>query len=120
MHLILLLAILLAAHAQAAPSAATTTVDEEKRANPIFIRDPEDITSGDILAGTAGTISGERRPLRERMGGALEDWWNGPHMLGGDGNRFGPNRRQWLKDHGLSFDGNYQGAYFGVVSSQSG
>ena len=107
--------------AQAAPlSPATTTAAQESRANPIFVRNPEDITSGDILAGTAGTVGGERLPLRARMGGAFEDWWNGPHLLGGDGNRFGPQRRGWLKDRGCSFDANYQGAYFGVVSSQSG
>ena len=121
MPLLLLIALLFTAHAPAAPSEATTTVAEEKRANPIFIRNPEDIISGDILAGTAGTVGGERLPLRMRMGSVLSDWWNGPHLLGGEGNPYGlRHQARWLKDHGLSFDGNYQGAYFGVVSSQSG
>jgi carbohydrate-selective porin OprB len=117
MRLLLLITVLLAARAQAAPVAAA----QEAQANPIFIRNPEDITSGDILAGTAGTVGGERLPLRSRMGSVLNDWWNAPHMFGGEGNRYGlrPQAR-WLKDRGFSFDGNYQGAYFGVVSSQSG
>ena len=89
--------------------------------HPIFVRNPEDITSGDVLAGTAGTTGGERLPLRVRMGSVVKDWWNGPHMLGGEGNRYGLRRpARWLADRGFSFDGNYQGAYFGVVSSQSG
>ena len=106
----------------AAPrTAPTTTAAAEALANPIFVRNPEDITSGDILAGTAGTTGGERLPLRVRMGSVVKDWWNGPHMLGGEGNRYGlRNQARWLKDRGFSFDGNYQGAYFGVVSSQSG
>ena len=117
MRLLLLIALFPAVLAQAAP----VTAAQEPQANPIFIRNPEDITSGDILAGTAGTVGGERLPLRSRMGSVLNDWWNAPHMLGGEGNRYGlrPQAR-WLKDRGFSFDGNYQGAYFGVVSSQSG
>jgi porin len=106
--------------AAAAEPMPMVTAAQEAQANPIFVRNPEDITSGQILAGTAGTVGGERRPLRQRVGDAFQDWWNGPHMLGGDGNRFGPNRRKWLKDRGFLFEGNYQGAYFGVVSSESG
>lgn len=58
--------------------------------------------------------------MTDSAAGAFADWWSGAHMLGGDGNRFGPDRRGWLKKHGWSFDGNYQGAYFGVLSSQQG
>jgi hypothetical protein len=64
MHLLLLPALLLAVHVQAAPPSSAA---REARANPIFIRNPEDITSGDILAGTAGTIGGERLPLRMQL-----------------------------------------------------
>jgi porin len=118
--LLLWVAVMVPARAASPLSEAATTAVEESQANPIFIRDPQDITSGEILAGTAGTVSGERRPWPQRTGDALTDWWHGPHLLGGDGNRFGPDRRRWLHDHGFSFDGNYQGAYFGVVSSQRG
>lgn len=118
----LLLGVAVVGAADAAPplSEATVTAAEEAEANPIFVRNPEDITAGQVLAGTAGTASGARRLLSARLGGVWQDWWHGPHLLGGDGNRFGPDRRGWLKDRGWVFEGNYQGAYFGVVSSQSG
>ena len=45
-------------------------------------------------------------------------WWKGKNMLGGENTAFAV--RQQLADNGLSFTGNYQGAFFGVVDSQKG
>lgn len=45
----------------------------------------------------------------------LADWWNGKHMTG---DWFG--LRDTLGDIGLTFNGKYYGAFFGVVSSQRG
>ena len=45
----------------------------------------------------------------------LADWWNGKYMTG---NWFG--LRDSLSDIGLTFNGKYYGAFFGVVSSQNG
>lgn len=87
---------------------------------PIHIYGPSFRTSGEMLAGTSGTVIGRRHPDPDLpLKSPLQDWWNGSHMLGGDGN-FGPDYRGRLKDRGLSFDSNYQGAFFGVVDSQKG
>ena len=45
----------------------------------------------------------------------LADWWNGKYMTG---NWFG--FRDTLGDIGLTFNGKYYGAYFGIVDSQKG
>lgn len=45
----------------------------------------------------------------------LSIWWNGPGLTG---NWFGA--REALKDAGLSFSGKYYGAFFGVISSETG
>jgi len=45
----------------------------------------------------------------------LADWWNGKYMTG---NWFG--LRNTLSDIGLTFNGKYYGAFFGVVDSQKG
>ena len=45
----------------------------------------------------------------------LADWWNGKYMTG---NWFG--LRDTLGDIGLTFNGKYYGAFFGVVDSQKG
>ncbi len=87
---------------------------------PIQVYGPSFRPSGEILSGTSGTTAGRRRPDPDAPRHApLHDWWNGTYMLGGDG-KFGPNYRGRLKDRGLSFDANYQGAFFGVVDSQKG
>ena len=46
---------------------------------------------------------------------ALSEWWNGKYMTG---NWFGV--RDTLADHGLKFNGKYEGVFFGVVDSQKG
>lgn len=107
--------LLWASAALANPAAAS------ENAVSVMLFNRQAITGSEILAGTAGTLSGLRlMPGDEKMQGALADWWNGPHLLGGDGNRFGPDRRGWLKDKGLTLDANYQGALFGVVASEVG
>ncbi|GAB4171980.1 MAG: hypothetical protein Fur0032_11370 [Terrimicrobiaceae bacterium] len=87
---------------------------------PIKVYGPSFRPSGAVLSGTAGNIAGSREPAE---GVARDnpwlDWWNGTYMLGGDG-QFGPDYRGRLKDRGISFDSNYQGAFFGVVDSQKG
>jgi len=45
----------------------------------------------------------------------LADWWNGKYMTG---NWFG--LRDQLSDRGLTFNGKYYGAFFGIVNSQKG
>jgi len=50
---------------------------------------------------------------------SFSDWWNGKNMLSGNENSAFALRQQ-LADNGLSFTGNYQGAFFGVVDSQKG
>ncbi|MBU3665051.1 MAG: carbohydrate porin [Chthoniobacterales bacterium] len=45
----------------------------------------------------------------------LEEWWNGKKFTG---NWFGA--RDAIADHGLSFEGKWRGAYYGVVASQNG
>ncbi len=88
---------------------------------PVTLFNLQAISGSEILAGTAGTLSGLRlRPETDEMQGAVADWWNGPHMLGGDGNRFGPDRRGWFKDKGWVVEATYQGAFFGVVRSEAG
>lgn len=60
-----------------------------------------------LLAGTSATQESTSTPLA--------DWWNGKYMTG---NWFG--FRDTLGDIGLTFNGKYYGAYFGVVDSQKG
>lgn len=95
-------------------------MENRERWFPFKVYGPSFRPSGEILSGTAGTIAGPRRPdgdlARETP---FQDWWNGTHMLGGDGH-FGPDLRGRLRDRGVSFDVNSQGAFFGVVSSQRG
>lgn len=87
---------------------------------PLMLRGPVEIKDGQILSGTSGTIGGERIPATgDDVSKPFNDWWNGKYMLGGGGN-FGFDLRRKLADHGLSFNGNYQGAFFGVVDSAKG
>lgn len=77
-------------------------------------------TSGEILAGTTGSLVGQRRQNSNLpRSSPLQDWWNGSYLLGGKGN-FGSDIRGALKDRGIKFDGNYQGAFFGVIRGQKG
>jgi len=46
---------------------------------------------------------------------AFSGWWNGKYMTG---NWFGV--RDTFADRGLTFNGKYYGAFFGVVDSQDG
>lgn len=67
------------------------------------------------LAGSplsAGTTAPE--PV-QKSDTPLADWWNGKYMTG---NWFG--LRDTLGDIGLTFNGKYYGAFFGVVDSQKG
>lgn len=87
---------------------------------PIKVYGPNVRTSGEVLAGTSGTVAPPRNPdARHSLDTPFRDWWNGAYMLGGDGH-FGPNIRGTMKDRGITFDGNYQGAFFGVVDAQGG
>jgi carbohydrate-selective porin OprB len=56
----------------------------------------------------AGTVTME--PAPETGSTPLADWWNGKYMTG---NWFG--LRDSLADIGLTFNGKYYGAFFGVV-----
>lgn len=60
----------------------------------------------------AGTVATE--PV-QTASTPLADWWNGKYMTG---NWFGV--RDSLADIGLTFNGKYYGAFFGVVDSQDG
>ncbi|MCX6970271.1 MAG: carbohydrate porin [Verrucomicrobia bacterium] len=60
----------------------------------------------------AGTVAAPTAPASTCP---LADWWNGKYMTG---NWFG--LRDTLGDVGLTFNGKYYGAYFGVVQSQGG
>lgn len=62
----------------------------------------------------AGTASMEAA-APESSSTPLADWWNGKYMTG---NWFG--LRDSLADIGLTFNGKYYGAFFGVVDSQRG
>lgn len=62
-----------------------------------------------LIAGTSTTQDAEPPAT------PLADWWNGKYMTG---NWFG--FRDTLGDIGLTFNGKYYGAYFGVVDSQRG
>lgn len=63
-------------------------------------------------AGFAGTSTDQPT---EAPACPLADWWNGKYMTG---NWFGA--RNSLADIGLTFNGKYSGAFFGVVDSQRG
>lgn len=65
--------------------------------------------SGPALAGTAIPESAEPSNT------PLADWWNGKYMTG---NWFG--LRDSMADIGLTFNGKYYGAFFGVVDSARG
>ncbi len=67
------------------------------------------LSSGLSSAGTS------EAPAPEKSGTPLADWWNGKYMTG---NWFG--FRDTLSDIGLTFNGKYYGAFFGVVDSQRG
>ncbi len=87
---------------------------------PIVLRGPVEVKDGQVLSGTSGTIGGERMPAPDDdRSKPFNDWWNGKYMLGGAGN-FGFDLRQKLATEGVSFNGNYQGAFFGVVDSEKG
>lgn len=60
----------------------------------------------------AGTPTTEPTPSSPAP---LADWWNGKYMTG---NWFGV--RDALAERGLTFNGKYYGAFFGVVDSQRG
>ena len=62
-----------------------------------------------VIAGAPSTL------VAQPSNCALADWWNGKYMTG---NWFGLRDR--LGDAGLTFNGKYYGAYFGVVNSQGG
>jgi carbohydrate-selective porin OprB len=88
--------------------------------HPLLLKGPVEIKDGQILSGTSGTIGGERMPAPDDdCSKPFNDWWNGKYMLGGGGN-FGFDLRQKLATEGVSFNGNYQGAFFGVVDSEKG
>jgi carbohydrate-selective porin OprB len=88
--------------------------------HPALFKGPIEIKDGQILSGTSGTIGGERSPAPDDdISKPFNDWWNGKYMLGG-GSHFGFDIRQKLADEGVSFNGNYQGAFFGVVDSEKG
>ncbi len=61
---------------------------------------------------SAGTVAQE---TSQPSSTPLADWWNGKYMTG---NWFG--FRDNLGDIGLTFNGKYYGAFFGVVDSQKG
>ncbi len=87
---------------------------------PLHFKGPIEVKDGQVLAGTSGTIQGERIPAPDDdLSNPFSDWWNGKYMLGGEGN-FGFDLRKKLSDEGVSFNGNYQGAFFGVVDSEKG
>jgi porin len=87
---------------------------------PIVLRGPVEVKDGQVLSGTSGTIGGERMPAPDDdRSKPFNDWWNGKYMLGGEGN-FGFDLRRKLATEGVSFNGNYQGAFFGVVDSEKG
>lgn len=88
--------------------------------HPLLLKGPVEIKDGQILSGTSGTIGGERLPAsNDDLSQPFNDWWNGKFMLGG-GSSFGFDLRQKLANEGVSFNGNYQGAFFGVVDSEKG
>ena len=81
---------------------------------------PVEVNSGQVLTGTTGTLSGRRStPPETKDESDTEKWWNGKGLLAGSGNPLFDARKS-LADRGLSFNGNYQGAFFGVVDSQNG
>lgn len=81
---------------------------------------PIEVSSGQVLSGTTGTLSGRRSTPAETAGeSASEKWWNGKGLLAGSGNPIFDARTS-LAERGLSFTGSYQGAFFGVVDSQNG
>jgi carbohydrate-selective porin OprB len=83
-------------------------------------RGPVEVNSGQVLSGSTGTMSGRRSAPAEFKGeSATEKWWYGKGLLAGSGNPLFDARTS-LADRGLSFNGSYQGAFFGVVDSQNG
>lgn len=98
----------------------TSSHPESQAFHPLKVYGSSLRPSEEVLAGSAGTVAKPRQPDPELPRSTpLQDWWNGSYLLGGDGH-FGPDWRQALKNHGLSFDAGYQGALFGVVDSQKG
>jgi carbohydrate-selective porin OprB len=68
------------------------------------------------LTVAASALAGPQSPMESTPSSTpLADWWNGKYMTG---NWFG--LRDVLADQGLTFNGKYYGAYFGVVDSQRG
>ena len=89
--------------------------------HPLLHKGPVEIKDGQILSGTSGTIGGERLPAsNDDLSQPFNDWWNGKFMLGGGSSHFGFDLRQKFANEGVSFNGNYQGAFFGVVASEKG
>ena len=97
-----------------------TTTSQDPGWHPLLLKGPVEIKDGQILSGTSGTIGGERMPAPDDdRSKPFNDWWNGKYMLGGGGN-FGFDLRRKLATEGISFNGNYQGAFFGVIDSEKG
>jgi hypothetical protein len=97
-----------------------TTTSHGPGWHPLLLKGPVEIKDGQILSGTSGTIGGERMPAPDDdRSKPFNDWWNGKYMLGGGGN-FGFDLRRKLATEGVSFNGNYQGAFFGVIDSEKG
>jgi hypothetical protein len=87
---------------------------------PVPAQGPIEPSSGQILSGTTGTASGSRStPVETKDESHTEKWWNGKGLLQGSGNPLFDGRKT-LEEHGLKFNGSYQGAFFGVVASEKG
>ncbi|HVE15950.1 MAG TPA: carbohydrate porin [Chthoniobacterales bacterium] len=67
--------------------------------------------SGLVHAGTATTNT----DVTVKEESSLQKWWDGKYLTG---DWLGV--RDTLEDHGLTFSGNYQGVFYGVVDSQRG
>ena len=75
---------------------------------------------GEVLAGQDGSRTGQPTPAPVVPGeSALQIWWDGPGLLQGGGNPVFDFRKAAEK-RGLVFQGNYRGAFLGVVASEGG
>ncbi|MEO8206499.1 MAG: carbohydrate porin [Chthoniobacterales bacterium] len=59
----------------------------------------------------AGTVVTNEKASTETQDSWVADWWNGKYMTG---NWFGA--RDTLADHGVTFKGEYQGVFYGLLS----